>query len=187
MGQQTPFLRDLKVKQRYLVSLNRRRIQGSTFFGFVVDYSDMLVLLHSFNSTAFCLTGYEVVRQKDIDSYCFFDDPRYWRVRAMRRLKIKPVKPSGISLCSIRDLLASLTGKYPLIGVGSERAVGKSVEFVGPIVSMAERTFKIEDSDYFGRWTGPHRMKYDEVTNVCFDDGYLRASALTHAKWKRKH
>jgi hypothetical protein len=150
----------------------------SNVFGFVVDSNEEFLLLHSFNSEVFRLNGYEVVRQSDIRRYCFFDDSRYWRFRALRRLKIKPELPDGICLASMRELLLSVAARYPLLSVHRETP-HKRVTFVGQIQSVSERTFAIEDIDYFGRGTGARRMRYVDLTSVCFDGGYLTASAIS--------
>src|SRR3954451_17015745 len=94
-----------------------RAVGMSDVFGFVVDATEDLLLVNFFDSEAFCLTGYDVLRWRDIRSYCFFDDPRYWRFRALRRLKIRPTVPMGISLASISELLASVAQRYPLLSV----------------------------------------------------------------------
>jgi hypothetical protein len=167
-----------------MVQLIRGTVGMSDVFGFVVDANDDLVLVHFFDSEAFCLTGYDVLRQRDIRSYCFFDDPRYWRFRALRRLKIRPRAPMGISLASIPEMLASVAKRYPLLSVHNESR-DRHVTYVGPLVSMEKRTFTIEDANYYGEWTGPRRMRYENVTRVCFDGGYLRASAMTAQKIRR--
>ena len=171
------FQRDLKKQNRHLVQIHRPSGMA-TVFGFVVGSSDELVLLHSFNSEAFCLDGYDVIRQCDIRSFCFFDNPRYWRHRALHRLKIRPLPPHDIHLLSVQELLSSVTARYPLLSAHRETPHRRTT-YVGPVVSMAERSFTIEDADYFGQWTGPRRLRYADVTRVCFDGGYLRASAMT--------
>jgi len=180
----TSLQRDLKKKQRHMVQLIRSAVGMSNVFGFVVDANDDLVLVHFFDSEAFCLTGYDVLRQRDIRSYCFFDDPRYWRFRALRRLKIRPTAPIGISLASIPELLASVARRYPLLSVHHETR-DRLITYVGPILGMMKRSFTIADSNYYGEWTGPRRMRYEDVTRVCFDGGYLRASAMTAHKMPR--
>ena len=174
------FQRELKKLSRHLVLIHRPAGMSS-LFGFVVGSTDALVLLHSFDSEVFCLNGYDVIRQCDIHSYCFFDDPRYWRHQAIRRLKIRPALPIGISLSSIQQLLSSVAARYPLLSVHRETPL-RTTTFVGPVMSMAEHTFTIEDSDYFGRWTGPRRLRYADVTLVCFEGGFLQASAMTARK-----
>ncbi len=174
------FQRDLKKLSRHLVMIHRPAGMFS-LFGFVVASTDALVLLHGFDSEAFCLNGYDVIRQCDIHSYCFFDDPRYWRHQAIRRLKIRPALPSGIFLTSIQQLLSSVAARYPLLSVHRETP-RRTTSFVGPVMSMAERTFTVEDSDYFGRWTGARRLRYADITRVCFEGGYLQASAMTAQK-----
>jgi hypothetical protein len=168
-----------------MVQLIRSAAGMNDVFGFVMDATDELVLMHYFDSEAFCLTGYDVLRQRDIPSYCFFDDPRYWRYRAICRLKIRPTPPVGISLASIRELLASVAERYPLLSVHHERP-DRHITYVGPIVGIAERSFTIEDVNFYGEWTGPRRMRYDDVTRVCFDRGYLRASAMTAQKPRKR-
>ena len=161
-----------------MVQLIRSAVGMPSVFGFVMDATDDLVLVHFFDSEAFCLTGYDVLRQHDIRSYCFFDDPRYWRFRALRRLKIRPTAPVGISLLSIPELLCSISERYPLLSVHHERRDRRNT-YVGRIASMGERSFTIADTNCYGEWTGPRRMRYENVTRVCFDGGYLRASAMT--------
>ena len=179
----TTFQRDLKKLSRHLVQI-QRPTGMPTVFGFVVASSDELVLLHSFNSEAFCLDGYDVIRLCDIRSFCFFDDPRYWRYRALRRLKIRPTLPHDVSILSIQELLSSVSARYPLLSAHRE-APHRRTTYVGPVVSMAERSFTIEDSDYFGRWTGPRRLRYADVTRICFAGGFLTASAMTAQKFRR--
>lgn len=180
------FQRDLKKLGKHLVQIHRPTGKP-TVFGFVVGSSDELVLLHSFNSEAFCLDGYDVVRQRDIRSFCFFDDPRYWRYRALRLLKIRPTPPPhDINLVSVRDLLSSVSAHYPLLSAHREMPRRRTT-YVGPVVSMGDRSFTIEDADYFGRWTGPRRLRYADVTRICFDGGYLGASAMTAQRFRAHH
>jgi hypothetical protein len=177
----TSLQRDLKKKHRHLVQLIRSGVGMADVFGFVLDSNDELVLVHFFDSEAFCLTGYDVLRLRDIRSYCFFDDPRYWRYRAIRRLKIRPVVPVGISLSSVPAVLSSVSKHYPVLSVHHEQREQR-VTYVGRITNMSERTFAVADTTCFGEWTRPRRMRYDDVTRVCFDGGYLRATAMTLQK-----
>ena len=165
-----------------MVQLVRRAVGMSDVFGFILEATDDLVLLHCFDSEAFCLNGYDILRQQDIRSYCFFDDPRYWRYRAIRQLKIRPTAPVvGISLSTIPDLLNSVSEHYPILSVHQERR-SRVTTYVGRIVSMSERRFAIVDTNYYGQWTRPRQMRYQDVTRVCFDGGYLRAAAMTTQK-----
>lgn len=174
----------LKKLGRHLVQIRRPSCM-SDVFGFVVGSSDELILLHSFNSEAFCLDGYDVVRMRDVRRCCFFDDPRYWRFRAIRRLKIRPTTPEGIDLDSIRGLIGSVSARYPLLSAHQETP-HRAKTFVGPVVSMNERSFTMLDADYFGEWTGPRRLRYADVTRVCFEGGFLNASAMTARKLPRE-
>lgn len=180
----SPFQRELKKKQRHLVQIIRPDGMPAVF-GFVVDSSKDLLLLHHFNSVVFCLDGYDVLRQSDVLRYCFFDEPRYWRYRALRRLKIRPVLPAGISLVSIRETLSSIMARYPLLSAHRETPERRTT-YVGPVVSLAENSFTMEDADYYGQWTGSRRLRYADVTRICFDGGFLTASAMTSPKSKKR-
>jgi hypothetical protein len=177
----TSLQHDFKKKQRHMVQLVRSAAGMSDVFGFILEATNELVLIHYFDSEAFCLNGYDILRQQDIRSYCFFDDPRYWRFRAIRRMKIRPIAPVGISLSTIPNLLESVSSRYPILSVHHERP-NRVTTYVGRIVNMGKRRFAIADTNFFGQWTRPHQMRYEDVTRVCFDGGYLRASAMTTPK-----
>jgi hypothetical protein len=97
---------------------------------------------------------------------------------------VRPKAVPNICVDSVEELLTSVACSYPLLSVHRE-AIDRIVTYVGPIVTMAERTFTVEDANYYGEWTGPRRMRYDDVTRVCFDGGYLNASALSSRKFRR--
>lgn len=181
-----------KAKMKHLFEVKRRFKDVGHTTGFIVDFSDSLVLFHTLDTDTFRLNGYTVIRKEDITKYRVFSKAEYWQVRAMRHFHLKPMRHVGVSVTSLPALLKSVTEHYPLITLHPEK-IKPDVCFVGQLVSMTERTFTIEDLNSSGEWSGPRRMKFSDVTRVDFGDGYTSALAVTapkrakHKKMKSKH
>lgn len=156
---------------------------GSTI-GFVVDFSDSLILFHHLGTDTFHLNGYSVIREQDVSEYRFFAKPKYWQFRAVRHSRLRPIRPAGISVASLPELLTSVAKHYPLITLHPERKK-PDVCYIGPLISTTDRTFTIADLDCNAEWTGPRRMRFSDVTRIDFDGGYERALAVTAPKRPR--
>lgn len=170
-----------KAKMRHLFEVKRRLKNVGSITGFIVDYSDSLVLFHTLETDTFRLNGYTVVRKEDISGYRVFSKAEHWQVRAVRHFRLRPMPPAGISVTSLSELLKSVAEHYPLITLHLERTKPDAC-FIGPLVSMTERTFTIEDLNSCGEWSGPRRMKFSDVTRVDFGGGYEAALAVTAPK-----
>lgn len=163
----------------------KRDIKGvSSILGFVVDFSDSLILFHELEKDAFRLNGYTVVREQDVSEYRFFAKPEYWQFRAVKHFRQKPIRPAGICVTSLPELLTSVTKHFPLIMFHPERKK-PDVCYLGPLLSMTDRTFTIEDLNRYAEWTGPRRMKFSDITRVDFGGGYVTALAVTAPKRPR--
>lgn len=164
----------------------RSRIKGSgRTMGFVVGFSENLILFHVVNMDDFRLNGYNVIRIDDVKEYRAFDKSEFWQSRAVRRLRLKPVRPIGISLSSFPELLESITKRYPLITLHLEKTKPKLC-YIGPLLSMAKATFTIDDLDSNAEWSGPRRFKFKDITRVDFGGGYEKALAATAPKRPRR-
>src|SRR5690348_10756731 len=119
---------------------------GARTIGFIVGYSDDLILFHVLNTDSFCLNGYSVVRSEDVKDYRVFDKSNYWQHRAVRRYKFKPVRPAGILLTSVSNLLESIAKRYSLTTIHIER-IKPDVCYIGPLLSATRKTFTIDDLD----------------------------------------
>lgn len=166
-----------KAKPGHLFEV-KTRFDDLTTTGFAVASSDSLILFHRLDTDTFRLNGYTVLRQKDIRLYRVFDTVESWQFRAVSHFHLKPVRPTGISVASLPALVKSVSLRYPLLTFHPERK-DPDVCYIGPLVSMTERTFTIEDLDSNGEWSGPRRMKFSDVTRVDFGDGYAGALAAT--------
>src|SRR6185436_5563016 len=89
--------------------------------GFVIAFSEDLILFHVVDMDAFQLNGYTLLRIDDIEDYRAFDKGEFWQNRAVRRFKLKPARPPGILLTSIPEFLKAVGMRYPLITIHRER------------------------------------------------------------------
>jgi hypothetical protein len=170
-----------KAKTTDLIEVKRRLKDVYTTIGFVVDFSDSLVLFHVLDTNMFQLNGYAAVREQDISHYRVLSKSEYWQCRAIKHFGLRPVRPDGILVASLPDLLKSVAKHYPLIVIHPERKK-PDVCYIGPLISMTERTCTIEDLDCNAEWTGPRRIRLEDVTRVEFDGGYENALAATAPK-----
>jgi hypothetical protein len=154
--------------------------------GFVVDSSEDLILFHVLGTDTFRLNGYTALRIADVRGFRHFDKVEFWQNRAARHYKLAPVRPAGILLTSVSELLTSISKRYPLITIHPERT-RPGVCYIGPLLSMTEATFTIDDLDSNAKWTGPRRLKFSDVTRVDFGGGYEEALAITAPKRRKKN
>jgi len=153
--------------------------------GFVVGFSDDLILFHVLGTDTFRLNGYTAIRTEDVKDYRDFNKDKFWQNRAARHFKISPVRPVGISLSSVPALLASISKRYPLITIHPERT-RPGICYIGPLLSMTEATFTIDNLNCNAEWTGPRRLKFSDVTRVDFGGGYEEALAFTAPKRRKR-
>ena len=171
---------------RHLFELESRIKGAGKTIGFVVDFSNSLILVHVLERDAFQLNGYSVIRNEDVKNYRVFDKHDYWQNRAVRYFKLSPVCPPGISLSSVPELIASIAKRYPLITIHPERKK-PDVCYIGPLLSMTDATFTIDDLDSTAGWSGPRRVKFIDATRIDFGGGYEEALAATAPRrMKRK-
>lgn len=164
----------------------RSAIKGAgRTMGFIVGFSDDLIILNVLDIDTFRLNGYTAIRTEDLKDYRDFNKDKFWQNRAARLLKLSPVRPAGISLTSIPELLASIAKRYSLITIHPERTK-PGVCYIGPLLAITDLTFTIDDLDCNAEWTGPRRLKFSEVTRVDFGGGYEEALALTAPKRRKR-
>jgi hypothetical protein len=170
-----------RLKMVHLFQVKRRLKNVGSTAGFVVAFSDSLILFHTLDMDTFQLNGYTVLRDEDVSHYRAFTKAEYWHFRAVRRFHLRPMRPPGISVTSLPELLKSVAQHYPLITLHPEKKK-PGVCYIGSLVSMTEHTFVIEDLNCNGEWSGPRRMKFGDVTRIDFGGGYEEALAVTAPK-----
>jgi hypothetical protein len=166
---------------RHLFEMESRIKRAGWTMGFVVDYSDSLILFHVLERDTFRLNGYRVIRSEDVRNYRVFDKRKHWLNRAVRSFELAPVRPTGISLSSLPQLLLSIAKQNPLITIHPERKK-PDVCYIGPLLSITEATFTIDDLDCNAEWSGPRRIKFSDATRIDFGGGCEKALAATAPK-----
>ena len=173
-----------KSRMKHLFETKRCFESSGKIGGFIVDFSDALVLLHNLNVDTFALNGYTVIRVDDITRYRIFSRQTYWRARAAAHFGLEPKRPVGITLESLPKLLTSINERYPLITFHREEK-NPDVCYIGPVLSMTERTVTIDDLNASCEWTGSRRLKFDDITRIDFGGGYEEALAVTASKRRK--
>lgn len=180
---------DRIIRSQYLVKLNRKPLDESALYGFVLGYSDTLTLLHILETHTYTLNGYSVVRNEDVSFYAVYDRPDYYFDSRVLRLKgIKPESQPEISVASLPDLLTSIDKHYPLTTIHREE-ISDEICFIGRLAGMTLKTFTLYELDDCAEWLGPHRYRFADITRVDFGGGYEEALALVakpDVKRKRK-
>lgn len=170
-----------KTGMRHLIEVKRHLKNVGRTAGFVVGASDSLVLFHVFDSDCFCLNGYTVIREEDISHHRVFNKSEYWQYRAVRRFRIKAARLPGLSMVSFPELMISIAKRFPLLTVHVEEKKPE-VCYIGPLISTTDRTFTIDDLNASAEWTGPRRIRFQDLTRVDFGGGYEKALAATAPK-----
>ena len=172
-------------KLKHLVEMKRGPKELGRVTGFVVDFSDSLILLHRLEWDTFRLNGYTVIREAEVSHYRFFDKAAYWQFRAVRLYRLAPRHPADISIASLVELLTSIASHFPLVTIHPERTK-PDVCYIGSVSSVTERAVMIEDLNCSAEWTGPRRLKLADITKIDFGGGYEEALARTAPKRPEK-
>ena len=167
-----------KSKTDVLFEVKRRIKDVGSTTGFIVGFSDSLLMFHRLDMDTFRLNGYTVLREEDVSQYRSFTKAAFWQARAVKHFQLKPVRPAGVCVDSVPELIRSVAEHYPLITFHPEKKK-PDVCYIGPLISMTEHTFTIEDLDCNGEWSGPRRMKFNDITRIDFGGGYEEALAAT--------
>jgi hypothetical protein len=166
---------------RHLAEFKRGIKGAGTDTGFVVDFSDELILLHNVEWNTFSLNGYTAVRGEDISGYRFFDKADYWQYRAVAKFGLRGVRPVGISAESLEDLLTTASKRFTLVTIHPERRK-PDVCYIGAVTAITGKTVTIENLTADAEWSGPRRINLRDITRVDFDSGYERALKATAPK-----
>ena len=152
--------------------------EDSDILGFVVGFSDELVLVHHVDLDVFALNGYvailrsEFLRLVSVEEEKELDEgDAHFAHAAARALGVEPVDPGAPP-----DSLASFlrwAGGVGLVGVYERDAPGR--RYVGAVASVDDETLVLHGVDRAGEWTGDHTHALADVIRVDLLDGYLRA------------
>ena len=166
-----------RVGNKRLIEFDRRPKIYERIAGYVVGFSDSLILVHQLDWDAFILNGYCVIRIADVQKYRTFDKETYWQNRAARRKNFIAINPET-SVATWHIAISAVAKKYPLLCI-EEEIKSEEKLCIGRLAAMTEKTVTIRGLDSNAEWCENSRFRYADITKVQFGGGYEVALALS--------
>jgi hypothetical protein len=170
-----------KHKGKTLVELCRRPKIKERIAGFVVGYSESLILLHRLDWNTFILDGYTILRDKDVKKKRFFTRSSYWQNKAIKKLGLRSKPLPGLALRDWCEAIGGISRRFPLIHLEREIAYPREC-YIGAPLETINKILVLDNLDPDAKWTGPWSFKLNEITRIDFGGGYERALAATAPK-----
>jgi hypothetical protein len=153
-----------------LLEFDRKPIEREVLRGFAIGWSAQLTLVQILDCNAFQLDGYVVIRRSEF---------RRWRnvleddflARAARLQKLRPSKPDGVNIASMREAVASAGAAFPLITIHCER-IDKGACYVGRVLLTGPRDVTILYISPQAQWKGAESYSLRDVTLLGFGGVY---------------
>ena len=141
--------------------------------GFVLDYNDDRTLLQNVERDMF-LNGYAAIRNDTVRSFRELDDYDFLVQRALKNLGYNPIKPDGVDLTSLGNIVLTANRIFPLITIHRE-VLFKGECHIGSIAKVTAKTLVLSLINPGALYGGPYRIRLADVTKVEFDGHYERA------------
>jgi hypothetical protein len=178
----SPLHKALKSEARNsLFQVKRKPLTEESLTGFVVAWSDSLILFHQLEDNVFCLNGYAAVRVRDVSEFRVFDSDEHWQRHATKLKKLKPHVPDKVSVPDWSHLFETVSAGFPLVVISMEKKE-PDVCYVGEVQSVSNTAVTTHDLDANCEWQKPKRFRFSDITMVEFGDGYSLALAATAPK-----
>jgi hypothetical protein len=163
-------------ENKTVIEFDRRPQIYERITGYVLNFSDSLILLHVLEWNTFALNGYIVIRELDLKRQRIFNKDSYWQSRMAKKNRFKPVHPR-VSIVSLLDVISTADKSFPLIAIENE-LVADGKRWVGKLAGFTSKTITIHDLNPNAEWIENSRFKLNEITSVAFGGGYETALAL---------
>jgi len=174
-----------KHKGKTLVELCRRPKIQEQIAGFVVGFSESLILLHRLDWNTFTLDGYTILRNKDIKKQRAFNRNSYWPNKAVKKFKLQPTAVPGLELKTWPEAISRISQLFPIIHTECEIADPGFCQ-IGVPLEITKKLLRLDTLSFNSEWDGPAKIKLDQITRIDFGGGYERALAATTPKRKPK-
>lgn len=174
-----------KHKGKTLVEFCRRPKVQEQIAGFVVGFSDSLILLHRLDWNTFTLDGYTILRNKDVKRQRAFNRSSYWPNKAIKKFKLRPKALPDFPLSNMTEAISGISKLFPIIHVECEIAYPDECQ-IGVPLEITKKFLVLDTLSFYSEWTGPWSIKLDQITRIDFGGGYERALAVTAPKRKPK-
>jgi hypothetical protein len=163
-----------EVRQRHLCEVTLDAKHAPTIEGFIVDWSDSLVLMHLFDRDSFCLNGYCAVGLRFLRSFDHAGEVRDWMECALRKMRLKPVSPKRMNIADWGALITAIdeTGRWFSLNLDRKRP---GVFFVSKLLRARKRVVDLFDIGPDGDLRNPWTIQYSDISRICWGDGYTNA------------
>jgi hypothetical protein len=172
-------LERFRTKKKF-VSISRELIDAHRLDGFIVDFSDDLILLMFVYD--FFLDGYKIVATRDVTAIkC--GEVEAWQENILRSEAVVDdvSAPFAFDLSTWKAALGSLK-KHARHVILENETPGSEIFLIGRIERLDSNAATLATFDPLGNWeTDRSRIRYDEITVAAFDGNYLKM----HTKYLR--
>ncbi|SDT87553.1 hypothetical protein SAMN05444156_0320 [Verrucomicrobium sp. GAS474] len=173
----------LKHQGKTFCELDRPKITDRVS-GIVADFSDSLILLHSFEWDTFSFNGFGVVRDVDVQRIRLFRRAKDWRNAALEKMQERPTQAPQVNLFDWASCITSAAERFPLLAINCE-ITKPDVCYIGFPLKVTEKTLILDSLNTNCEWTKPVHIKLSDITRINFNEGYERALAATAPARKR--
>ena len=159
------------IRRKLLVEFNRKPLEKSSLFGFVLACNDDFSLVQEFDRDSFVLDGYCVFRNKSVKKYSVYDDENYFLNEVISLKKIEPKPVENISIVNWAEVLKSVGENFSLIMIEREKIDNEACN-IGKLKKIKKRSFVLEEIDSCAEWSGAYEYEFKDLTKVGFDGLY---------------
>ncbi len=159
------------IKRKLLIEFNRKPLETSSLFGFVLACNDDFSLVQEFNRDSFVLDGYCVFRNNSVKKYSVYDNENYFLNEVISLKKIEPKPVLNISIENWAEVLKSVSENFSLIMIEREKIDNEACN-IGKLQKIKKKSFVLEEIDSCAEWAGSYNYKFKDLTKVGFDGLY---------------
>jgi hypothetical protein len=170
-------------EKRCLIEFDRRPQISERITGFVLDFSDSLILMHLLEWNTFSLNGYIVIRTQDVNRHRVFDESTCWQNKTVKAKSLKPVPPE-VHFSSLEEAIRSASTRFPLVTLEKELIVEDAC-WIGTLAGFTPKTVTIHNLDTSAKWSGEVRFNLKDITRLGFGGGYETALALNTRSFRK--
>jgi hypothetical protein len=142
--------------------------------GFLLDFSDALVLVQHVDIGGVVLDGYGVYPRSEV--LRFDSEPATFLPEALK-LKGQLVQPIEPPLTNLREFFRWVESAAPLVSIREGRE-NPEEQYVGAVLGVTDEGVTLRGIDNRGRWVDEYEHQFSDITRVDFLDNYLSALAL---------
>jgi len=160
-----------------LVSILRKRLDKSPYYGFMVAESPLLIAIHSV-SDRYDLDGYRVFRRSDASDVAYQFARADLIRRALRLKNLAPCELDWLDLSTVRAVIESIQAHYPVVVINRELVCPDECE-IGTVQMTSDSSYVLRWLNVNAEWELDNRtFQCDEVTQLSFGGGYETTLAM---------